>query len=408
MRDLVARMQDAYGTVPGFNVQVYVTGSAPLSIDEEFLLGSGAEFIATLILVVVLIGLYFRSVLSPAFPILTIGIAILVSNLFVYFIAVYVFSLHFTATAVLQTVLLAAGTDYSIFLIARYRDERQDGKDKKEAVHNSVVWAGESVATSGGAVLISFIALSLGSFPIVKGMGVTIGFAVTVALALALTFIPAIMMVLGDRVFWPSGHRVARVRKKGERTASERYFQGAADFSMRHAKAVVLVALLVTVPAVYLVVTDTPSFDLSEGVPPTESSRGLDAISDSFGHGFVFPTVVVVRFPDPVVSDGTVSVPEFDAIDALRARLLADEPAVKSVEGPTNPQGSPVDYRNMSTMPPVQREAILAAMSPYIGGDNRTVRVQAVLVDPPFSREAIAAIDRVDALIDRIRADEPE
>ena len=408
MRDLVARMLDAYRSVPGFNAQVYVTGSAPLSIDEEFLLGGGAEFIATIVLVVVLIGLYFRSVLSPAFPILTIGVAILVSYLFVYFVAVYVFSLHFTATAVLQTVLLAAGTDYSIFLIARYRDERQDGKDKAQAVYNSVVWAGESVATSGGAVLISFAALSIASFPIVKGMGLTIGFGVTVALALALTFVPPVLMVLGDRVFWPSGHRVARVRKKGELTASERYFHGAADFSMRHARAVVLVALLVTVPAMYLVITDTPSFDLSEGVPPTESSRGLDAISDSFGHGFFFPTVVVVWFSDPVVADGTVDVAAFDAIDRVRARLLAEEPAVKSVEGPTNPQGSRVDYRNLSAMPAFERDAVLAAMSPYIGADNRTVQVHAVLVDPPFSREAIATIDRVDTLLDRIQADEPE
>ncbi len=405
IRDLVARMMQAYGiTSP-----VYVTGSAPSSLDQEETIGGGAEFIATIVLAIVLIGLYFRSTVSPAFPILTIAIALMIANLFVYVVAIYLFSVDFTVTAVLQTILLATGTDYSIFLVSRYRDERQDGREKEEAVRNAVIWAGESVTTSGGAVLISFAALSLGSFPILKTMGLTIGFAVTVALGLALTFTPAILMLLGNRVFWPSGHTVARPRPKTELTTTERYFRRAAEFSMKRAKVVLLVAVLITIPSTYIVLTDEPTFDFSAGLPPTESSEGLSAISQSFGYGFIFPSYLIVRFPsDVLLPDGNVSVARLDSLDNLSSRVLAREAGVKSIEGPTNPQGSDVDYRNLSSMQETQRQAILAAMASYIGKDNRTVRLSFVLSDDPFSREAIATVDRLAILLPEIQRSEPE
>ncbi len=405
IRDLAARMKTTYAA----RADVYVTGSAPSSLDQERTIGGGAEFIATIVLVIVLIGLYFRSTVSPAFPILTIAIALMIANLFVWLVATYLFAVDFTVTAVLQVVLLAVGTDYSIFLVSRYRDERRDGRNREEAVRNSVIWAGESIATSGGAVLISFAALSLGSFPLVKTLGLTIGFAVTVALGISLTFIPAILLLLGNRVFWPSGRKVAAPRPHGQLSASERYFRGAAGFSMRHAKAVVITAVLISVPATYIVLTDLPAYDFSAGIPPTDSSRGLDAISGAFGYGFIFPTYVVVRFADPVLlPDGNVSVPRLDALHNLSTDILLNEGGVKSIEGPTNPQGSEIDYRNMSTMPDAERTLLLTAMAPYIGKDNRTVRLLVVLSDAPFSREALETIGRLSTELAEFRTAEPQ
>ncbi|HLE46186.1 MAG TPA: MMPL family transporter [Thermoplasmata archaeon] len=406
MRDLVSRLKAVY-RLP---VTVYVTGSAPASVDQELVFGGGAEFVATIVLAIVLIGLYFRSVVSPAFPILTIGIAIMIANLFVWFVAVYLFSVDFTVTAVLQTILLATGTDYSIFIVSRYRDERRDGRSRDEAVRNAVIWAGESVTTSGGAVLISFAALSLGSFPLMKAMGLTIGFAVTVALALALTFIPAVVRLVGNRVFWPSGHAVARPRPKHELTATERYFQGAARFSMRHAKAVLAVAILITIPATYLAVTDQPTFDFTQGSPHTESGDGIVAIADAFGEGLVYPTYVVVVFPDAVLlPEYNVSVPHMDALLSLSLELVAREPGVKSVEGPANPQGGSIDYWNLSAKPVAERKSlVVSAMGPYIGKDNRTARLVVVLANAAFSREAISTIDRLEADLAEIRANDPE
>ena len=406
IRSLVAQIQMAYGA----QASVYVTGSAPASLDNELTFGGGAEFIVTIALVIVLIGIYFRSAVSPSLPILTIGIAILVANLFVYLVAVYLLAIDFTVTAVLQTVLLAVGTDYSIFLVSRYRDERQDGRDRTEAVRNAVIWAGESVTTSGGAVLISFAALSVGSFPLVRTMGLTLGAAVTIALALALTFIPAVLLLLGNRVFWPSAKITTRKRVKDPAhwTRTERYFHRAATTSMKHAKLVVILAVLLTIPATYVVVTDRPTYDFTAGSPATDSSRGLDAISGSFGYGFIYPSYVLVTFPDAVLlPDGNFSTAHLDAVSNLSGRLLALEAGIKSTEGPTNPQGIPVDYRNLSTATAVRRNALVLAMKPYIGEDNRTVRLMLVFRDDPFSLPALDTVDRIRPELAQIQASEP-
>ncbi len=405
LRDILARLKSAYGA----QAQVYVTGSAPISIDQEHIFGGGSELIVTVVLVIILLGLYFRSVVAPAFPLLTIGIAIFIANLFVYLVAVYVFSIDFTVTAILETVILAVGTDYSIFLVSRYRDEIHVGHEHHEAVRNAVIWAGESVATSGGAVLISFAALSLGSFPLMRTLGLTLGFAVTVSLGISLTFIPAAVSLLSKRIFWPSGKTVARPRPKGQLTRVERYFHRAATGSMKRAKVLLVAAIIITVPATYIVLTDQPSYDFTQGSPTTESSQGIDAISQAFGYGNVYPSYIVVVLPDPILlPDGNVSVTEMGAVANLSSRLLAMDSGLRSTEGPTNPQGSPVDYLNLSTMSEAERSLVGTEISPYIGNDNRTVRIMLTFTDPPFSVAAINTVDRIRTDIAGIQSSIPE
>ncbi len=401
LRGILSRLKSAYGA----QVETYVTGSAPISIDQEHIFGGSSELIVTAALVIILLGLYFRSAVAPAFPLLTIGIAIFIANLFVYLVAVYLFSIDFTVTAILETVILAVGTDYSIFLVSRYRDEIHTGHEHHEAVRNAVIWAGESVATSGGAVLISFAALSLGSFPLMRTLGMTLGFAVTIALGISLTFIPAAVTLLNKRIFWPSGRKVAKPRPRGKLTGTERYFNRAAKTSMKHAKVFLVVAILITLPAAYIVFTDQPTYDFSQGSPQTESSQGINAIANAFGYGVVYPSYLVVQFPDPIkLSDGNVSVTEMAALDSLSAKLLAKESGLKSLEGPTNPQGSAIDYRNLSTLSESERQLIDTEISPYIGNDTRTARITLTFVDPPFSVAAINAVDRMRSDIAEIQA----
>ncbi len=404
LRDILARLKAAYGA----RAQIYVTGSAPISIDQEHVFGGTSELIVTAVLVIILLSLYFRSAVAPAFPLLTIGIAIFIANLFVYFVAIYLFSIDFTVTAILETVILAVGTDYSIFLVSRYRDEIHTGHEHQEAVRNAVIWAGESVATSGGAVLISFAALSLGSFPLMRTLGLTLGFAVTISLGISLTFIPAAVSLLNKRIFWPSGKKLAKPRPKGQLTGTERYFRRAATTSMKHAKVFLVVAVLITLPATYIVLTDQPTYDFTQGSPTTESSQGIDAISQAFGYGVVYPSYLIVRFPDPILlPDGNVSVGEMGALANLSSRLLSMESGLRSTEGPSNPQGSPVDYANVSTMTQAERQLVDASIKSYIGNDTRTARIMLVFTDAPFSLAAINAVDRIRADITTIQESEP-
>ena len=390
--------------------KVYVTGSAASSVDQGLVFSGGAEFMVTMVLVIILIGLYFRSIVTWTVPMVTIGVAIFISNLFIYFIGSHFFTIDFTTPAVLQTILLAAGTDYSIFLISRYRDERLDGRNREEAMRQSVTWAGESIATSGGAVLLSFGALGLASFPIVRTMGISIGFAITIAIILSLTLIPSIVLLVGNAVFWPFNRKMRQMRKENKKikSISRKYFAASAKFSMKHAEVIVLFSILISIPATFLVVTQEASFDFMKGVPPTESSEGLDAMSAAFGASYFYKTYVVVRFPDEIIlPDGNLSIPKMYALENLTTALQTGNEGVKSTQGPVNPSGSILPYRNWALMTPEQRQQMVASVKEYVGIDNKTARIFVVLDAAVFSGDAVAAIDHIGRDIDAVKAADP-
>ena len=402
VRDMVQQLKDQ-STV---TFDVYTTGSAPTDVDQSIIFGGTAEFLVTAALVVILIGLYFRSVVSPAFPLGMVGIAIVISNLFIFVMGTYFFTISFVTPAVLQTILLGAGTDYSIFLISRYRDERLKGRTKEEAVRTSVTWAGESIATSGMAVILSFAALGLASFPVVKTMGITIGFGIAVALILSLTLVPSILMVVGNTVFWPHSRKMKEPKKV--KSMTRRYFRASAKFSMRHAGAIVLVAVIISIPATYFVVTENASYDFAKGIPPTESSRGLDAMSNAFGAGYFFQTYIVVVFPDDLIlSNNSLSIPKMYALDNLSAAVISGNPGIKTIQGPTNPGGVTLPYKAWAGLTPDQRLQLVSAARPYVGKDNRTVKIDITLAAYVFSSEAVGAVDKIGAGIRSAKQSDP-
>src|SRR5256712_13075751 len=147
----------------------------------------------------------------------------------------YIIRIQDTTTTFLFKILLGVGTDYAIVLMARYREERVEGRDKAQAVQTSINGSGESIATSATTVIIAFGAMTLTSFTLLRSIGAGLGFGVLIALLVSLTLIPSLILIAGDRIFWPtSGKRFeaysARARKR--RTEKPGYFRRAASFSV--------------------------------------------------------------------------------------------------------------------------------------------------------------------------------
>src|SRR5436853_3979108 len=98
--------------------------------------------------------------------------------------------------------MLGVGTDYAIFLMARYREERVEGRDKAAAVQTSVTWSGESIATSATTVIIAFGAMTISSFTLIQSIGVCLGFRGLIALLVRLRLIYVLTLNLLVRIFW--------------------------------------------------------------------------------------------------------------------------------------------------------------------------------------------------------------
>src|SRR5437879_11829639 len=107
--------------------------------------------------------------------------ALLMAEGGLYLIGKYIIPIQDTTTTFLFTIRLGVGTDYDIFLMACYREERIGGHDKSQAVQTSVTWSGESIATSATTVIIAFGAMTIGSFDLLTSIGVGLGFGVLIA-----------------------------------------------------------------------------------------------------------------------------------------------------------------------------------------------------------------------------------
>lgn len=388
VRSIVADITD------GSSVRSYVTGTDALNTDMEASTFEDLRIIEpiTIVLVLVLIGLFFRSFVASSIPPMSVGIALGLSYAAVYLIGSYVFSVHYAVLTLLLTATMGAGCDYCIFILSRYREERRNGRDRTDSVHQAVIWAGESILTSGATVIIGFGVLAIGDFSLFKSLGVILALGISIALLVALTLLPSILVLLGDRTFWPAKmDRPAKVRTRPG------YFTRSARFSIKHAKALLVAAIIVSVPAAYLTLSVHTSYDYVGSMAEMESKQGLYVIQDGFGGGKVTPTQVAVELDRAVrVSDSfdPVMLSSVENVSATIARL----DNVKQVMGPTRPYGLPIDYTNSTLMSGYS--GIIGAM---VSKDGRAVLLTVTFEAEPFDMRSIDSIQELRGIADVVQ-----
>jgi RND superfamily putative drug exporter len=343
----------------------------------------------TIALLLIATGLFFRSVITPLVTLGTIGIGLGIAQIFPYLVGTYINKIDYLIPTVLLTVMIGVGTDYGIFIIARHREERIYGLPVHQAIIKSITWAGESIATSGTTVIISFFSLSAASIILLQTLGLIVGAGIIVALCISLTFVPALIALLGDRVFWPnSGERFKRYAQSTLQKARKKtgYFSRSGVFAVKRAKIVVLVAILVTVPLLYIYATAAPTYDFLGGAPSNlESIIASRTLTSAFGGGRLSPTYVVVTFSQPIISGNRFNAGEIGALQAMSSHV-ANHGGVQEVTGPTMPYGTAVSYMTInSTSNPTTYNSILQS----IGADNKSALLTVKLQSDPYSTQAI-------------------
>ncbi len=396
VRELRSLAKDQKALNPGY--QVYVSGDPAVNVDTEDAVATDTSKIdpATVILILLFVGLFFRSLVSPIVPLMTVGLGYVLATSMIYILGLFVMHIHYSVMTFVLVVMLGAGSDYCIFIMSRYREERVRGRPKEEAVKTSLTWAGESIATSGATVMIGFGALMIGQYSLVKSMGMALVVAVGTVLALSLTMLPAMLMLIGDRIFWPNKmlKETERAAKKEQRGGG--YFRKSAHFSLKHSKAIVIAALVIVVPATIGVISMHSSYDFLSSLPNAESKLGVDALAAGFGKGTIMPTYVVLTYDSPVVVNGALVQSAAAQLEAYSSHLETMN-NIRSVSGPTRPFGTPVNDTYLASLPPDQQATYLAAIASTFGKDNSTIMMTVVLQDEPFSTKSIQTIDDIRA-----------
>jgi len=307
-------------------VTVHLTGPAGLSAD---LIGAFAGIdglllgVALLVVLVILLFVY-RSVLLPVAVLSTSLFALCAALLTIWWLAKWgVLLLSGQTQGILFILVIGAATDYSLLLVARYREELRVTQDAWQACWKALKGSVEPIVASGGTVIAGLLTLTLSDLKSNSTLGPVTAIGVVFAMASALTLLPAILVLFGRTAFWPK-----RPLYEPEAVAAD---QGGASSGLwarisrllgerpRMVWAVTAVVLLVGALGVTQLKADgVPSSDLVLGT--SQARDGQVALGEHFPGGSGSPVRIVAGEEQlQAVSDVLLASPGIDGVSVTSA-----------------------------------------------------------------------------------------
>jgi putative drug exporter of the RND superfamily len=332
---------------------VHITGPAAVANDEvQIVKGIDTKLLfATLAVVIVLLLLSYRGPALWILPIVSAGVALTVSEAIIYLLATHGLTVNSESAGLLVVLVLGAGTDYALLLIARYREELRRHEDRHEAMAVALRRAGPAIMASAATVMAAMVCLFAADSADISGLGQVAAIGIAVALIAMLTLLPAVLVIFGRWIFWPARPRYGAA----SRTARGLWARTARAIAGRPRLTWVIAAVLLGCAALGMIgfrvgsLTTAQSF---RGTPP--SVVGEQVLASHFPAGLGEPVAVIGRAAETAT---------------LRSALAAT-PGISGVP-------------------------------PAVTADG-LVYLQGTLTSQPASRAAFATVDRVRAALHRI------
>ncbi|MBW3657497.1 MAG: MMPL family transporter [Actinobacteria bacterium] len=214
--ETVAAFRDhVSGADPPAGLEVHVTGGPAVAADQAEAIERSVNrtHLITIGLVALILLWVYRSPVAPIVPLVTIGVAFVVSLAAVSLLAeagLDVSSLYETFSIV---IVFGAGTDYCLFQLSRYHEEldlaeragyRPGAPLRRGTLTATVVVLGAVLGSSAATTIAGFSAQAIAEFGMFRTMGPAMALAVAITLAAAVTLTPALMQLFGSMLFWPA------------------------------------------------------------------------------------------------------------------------------------------------------------------------------------------------------------
>ena len=159
---------------------------------------------ATLGVVIVILLFTYRSPILWLLPILCAVSANFIATGLVYLLAKYAgLTVNGQSQAILSILVIGAGTDYALLLVARYREELRRHEDRHEAMAFALHRASPAILASAATVAIGMLCLSFAELNSTAGLGPVLAIGVAVTVLVMVTLLPALLVICGRWVFWP-------------------------------------------------------------------------------------------------------------------------------------------------------------------------------------------------------------
>ncbi len=341
-----AVLADAVSGMAADGLRVELGGDAVfLNAPEENSSHTAVGLLVALMVLLVVFGTLVAAVLPIALSLVSVGAGIGGITLLAGAMDVSV-----SAIPIAGLVGLGVGVDYALFVIARYRENRNGGQDNTAALADAMGSSGAAVVFAGGTVMVATASLALTGLGVLTSIGLATAIMVLVAVAAAVTLLPALLALLGDRI---DTGRVGRRRRSAPAVEETAWWRFAHRVSGRPWP--YLVGAVVT-----LVVLAVPAFSLQTGFPAagdapahTTHRQAYDLLTEGFGVGVNAPLTVVADLSETGVDPGGVTglASDIAAVPGIvsvgQPRVSADGDTVILVATPTT---GPADLDTSTTI----------------------------------------------------------
>ena len=328
VRDIVAN------TLPPSGVHAYVTGAGPLLADQFGAGSKGTVKVTLITLAVIAVMLFFvyRSVATMFLVLLTVFAQLLAARGVIAFLADSgIIGLSVYATNLLTLLVIAAGTDYAIFFIGRYQEARGVGEDRPAAFHTMFRGTAHVVLGSGLTIAGAVYCLSFTRLPYFHSLGAPVTIAVLVALAAALTLIPAVVTV---------GGRLGLLEPK--RTMRTRGWRRVGTALVRWPGPILAVTGAVALVGLLALPGYETSYDVRHYIPASAPANvGYAAAERHFPSARLNPDLLMIEADHDMRNPADMLVLDRVAREVFRL------PGIAQVQSITRPLGTPIDHASI-------------------------------------------------------------
>ncbi|ASK60744.1 hypothetical protein CFK37_00235 [Virgibacillus phasianinus] len=295
------------GKISSNGLHVRFTGPVGIQTDatELFSQADITLLVTTVLLVLVLLIVLYRSPILAVVPLISVGIAYgLISPLLGFMASQGWIEVDAQAISIMTVLLFGAGTDYCLFLISRYRDELQLEANKYTALQKAIAHSGSAIMMSAATTVLGLLTLSLAQYASYDRFAVPFSLAIFMMGIAVLTFLPSILAMLGRVAFFPFIPRTEKMAQELEKKKGKpvRHPKTRSKFSKAVGRLVtekpwpIIIICTIFLGGLALVVPKIQlTYGLLDSFPEDMPSReGYTIIADHYPPGKIAPVQVIV------------------------------------------------------------------------------------------------------------------
>ena len=308
-------LSDAVSGTDVSGLRVELGGDAVfLNAEEKTSSHTGIGLLVALLVLLVVFG----TVVAAVIP---IGLSIVAVGAGIGGITLLAGSMDVSASAIPVAGLigLGVGVDYALFVVARYRENRAAGMANDGALAQAMGSSGSAVVFAGSTVIIATSALAITGLGVLTSIGLSTALMVFFAVAAAVTLLPALLGLLGDRIDTGKLVRRHRPAKRAEDTVWWRFGHRVSGRPWPYLVGAVVTLVAIAIPAFWI----QTAFPAAGDAPAETTHRqAYDLLAEGFGTGINAPLLVVVDLDAsgvdaagiPALTDDIASVPQIVSV----------------------------------------------------------------------------------------------